>query len=114
MLIAFREKCPFRQYILNKLAKYGIKTQALADAKTYYVCKMEIYAGKQPDGPFKVDNSSINVVTRLISEISGSGRNVKFDCWYTTYLLIRSVLDKHKLTVVENLGKKKVRFLWNS
>ena len=79
----------------------------MAEAKTYYVCKMEIYAGKQPDGPFKVNDSSINVVTRLISKISGSGRNVTFDYWYTTYLFIRSVLDKHKLTVVETLRKNK-------
>ena len=56
MLIAFRGKCPFRQYIPNKPAKYGIKIQALVDAKTCCVCKMEIYAGKQPDGTFKVDN----------------------------------------------------------
>ena len=59
MLIVFRGKCPFRQYIPNKPAEYGIKIRALAHAKTYYVCKMEIYAGKQPDGPFKVDNSSV-------------------------------------------------------
>ena len=107
MLIAFRGKCPFRQYIPNKPAKYGIKIQALADAKTYYVCKMEIYAGKQPDGPFKVDNSSISVVTRLISEISGSGRNVTFDNWYTTYPLIRKLLDEDKLTAVGTLRKNK-------
>ena len=68
---------------------------------------MEIYAGKQPDGLFKVDNSSISVVTRLISEISGSGRNVTFDNWYTTYPLIRSLLDEDKLTAVGTLRKNK-------
>ncbi|XP_066982177.1 piggyBac transposable element-derived protein 4-like [Macrobrachium rosenbergii] len=68
---------------------------------------MEIYAGKQPDGPFKVDNSSISVVTRLISEISGSGLNVTFDNWYTTYPLIRKLLDEDKLTAVGTLRKNK-------
>ena len=107
MLVAFRGRCPFRQYIPNKPEKYGIKIQAMADARTYYTCKMEIYAGKQPDGPFKVDNSSFAVVTRLISEISGSGRNVTFDNCYTTYPLIVSLLHDHKLSAVGTLRKNK-------
>ena len=61
---------------------------------------MEVYAGKQPDGPFKADNSSFAVVTRLLSEISGSGRNVTFDKWYTSYLLVVSLLHDHKLSAV--------------
>ena len=100
MLTAFIGKCPFRVYIPNKPDRYGIKIQALADAKTYYVCKMKVFADKQPDGPCKVDNSSISVVARLISEISGSRRNVAFDNWYTTYPLIRRLLDDHKLIAV--------------
>ena len=58
MFVAFRGRSPFRQYILNKPAKYGLKLQTMVDAKTYYVCKIEVYARIQPDGPFKVDNSS--------------------------------------------------------
>ena len=109
MLVAFRGRCPFRQYIPNKPAKYGIKIQAMADARTYYTCKMEVYAGKQPDGPFKVDNSSFAVVTRLISEISGSGRNVTFDNWYTSYPLVVSLLHDHKLSAQGTLRKNNVR-----
>ena len=79
----------------------------MADARTYYTCKMEVYAGKQPDGPFKVDNSSFAVVTRLISEISGSGRNVAFDNWYTSYPLVVILLHDHKLSAVGTLRKNK-------
>ena len=107
MLVAFRGRCSFRQYIPNKPAKYGIKIQAMADARTYHTCKMEVYAAKQPDGPFKVDNSSFAVVTRLISEISGSGRNVTFDNWYTSYPLVVSLLHDHKLSAVGTLRKNK-------
>ena len=46
MLVAFTGRCPFRHYVPNKPAKYGIKIQAMADAKTYYTCEMEVYAGK--------------------------------------------------------------------
>ena len=80
-------------------------------ARTYYTCKMEVYAGKQPDGPLKVDNSSFAVVTRLISEISGSGRNVTFDNWYTIYPLVVSLLHDHKLSAVGTFCKNKREIL---
>ena len=104
MLVAFRGKCSFRQYIPSKPAKYGIKIHAMCDAKTFYVYNMEIYAGLQPEGPYKTDkvyNSSIAVVTRLISTISKSARNVTFDNWYTSYSLVESLLHDHNLTAVE-------------
>ncbi|XP_066962038.1 piggyBac transposable element-derived protein 4-like [Macrobrachium rosenbergii] len=110
MLVAFRGHCPFRQYIPSKPAKYGIKIHALCDAKTFYVCNMEIYAGTQPDGLFKADkqyNSSQAVVTRLISDTSGSARNVTFDNWYTSYPLVESLLRDHNLTTVGTLRKNK-------
>jgi hypothetical protein len=110
MLVAFRGRCSFRQYIPSKPAKYGIKIHALCDAKTFYVCNMEIYAGTQPDGPYKADkqyNSAKAVVTRLISDISGSARNVTIDNWYTSIPLVESLLRDHKLTTVGTLRKNK-------
>jgi len=46
ILTGFKGKCPFRQYIFNKLVKYGIKMQAMTDERTDYVCKMKIYQGQ--------------------------------------------------------------------
>lgn len=63
----------------NKTARDAIRIHALADAKTYYVHKLEIYTGKQPDGWFQVNSSPLAEGTRLISEISRSGRNITFD-----------------------------------
>ncbi|XP_068240862.1 uncharacterized protein [Palaemon carinicauda] len=71
---------------------------------------MEIYAGTQPDGPFKADkqyNSLQVMVTRLISDISGSARNVILDNWYTSYPLVESLLCDHKLNSVGTLRKNK-------
>ncbi len=75
----------------------------MADAKNYYVCTIKIYAGQKSGGPFKVDNSAIGVVSRLTSEISGSGRNFMFDNWYTTFPLIQMLFKDHKLIEVVTL-----------
>ena len=55
MVLAFRCRAHFRQHIPSKPAKYGITIYAICDAKTFYVCNMEIFAGLQPEGPYKAD-----------------------------------------------------------
>jgi len=52
MLVPFRGRCGFIQYIPNKPAKYGLKIFALCDAKTFYTSNIEVYCGKQPQGLF--------------------------------------------------------------
>jgi hypothetical protein len=75
----FRGNCPFRQYSARKPRKYGIKIYALVDSRNFYTQNLEIYAGKQPEGPYQLSNSAADVVERMISPISGSGRNVTVD-----------------------------------
>lgn len=41
----------------SKPAKYGIKIFSIACARTFYTTKIEVYIGKQPDGPYYDDNS---------------------------------------------------------
>ncbi|CAJ1061412.1 piggyBac transposable element-derived protein 4-like [Xyrichtys novacula] len=45
-LVPFRGRCPFRQYIPSKPAKYGIKTWVACDSKSSYAWKMQVYTGK--------------------------------------------------------------------
>ncbi|CAJ1087251.1 piggyBac transposable element-derived protein 4-like [Xyrichtys novacula] len=45
-LVPFTGRCPFRQYIPSKPAKYGIKTWVACDSKTSYAWKMQVYTGK--------------------------------------------------------------------
>uniref|UniRef100_A0A0K2TIZ0 Putative LOC100166252 [Acyrthosiphon pisum] n=1 Tax=Lepeophtheirus salmonis TaxID=72036 RepID=A0A0K2TIZ0_LEPSM len=111
MLVPFRGSCSFRQYVPSKPARYGVKVHALCDSKTFYVYNMEIYAGLQPEGPVEADmefNSSKAVVLRLISDISGSGRNITFnDYWYTSILLVKELLENHNITSVGTLRNNK-------
>ncbi|KAL4126047.1 hypothetical protein QTP88_010279 [Uroleucon formosanum] len=105
-LLAFRGKCPFRQYIPSKPAKYGIKAFALIDPRTVYTLNLETYLGVQPDGPYKISNASQDVVLRLVEPIFGTNRNITGDNWFTSMPLIISLKEK-KLTYVGTVRKNK-------
>ncbi|XP_049845577.1 piggyBac transposable element-derived protein 4-like [Schistocerca gregaria] len=64
MLVSYRGRCKFMMYIPNKHVKYGIKVFILA--KTYYLNHLEVSAGAQPQGPYKVSNEADDVVFRLV------------------------------------------------
>lgn len=102
----FRGRCSFRQYIPSKPAKYGIKIFALVDSRTFYTWNMEIYAGKQPEGPFNLENNPNKIVLRLMEPIFHTGRNLTVDNWYTSYGLANDLLDK-KISVVGTIRKNK-------
>ena len=89
-LVPFRGRCGFIQYIPNKPAKYGIKLFALCDAKMFYTANLEIYCGKQPDGPYSVSNKPADIVKRLVEPSKGKNRNLTTDNWYTSYLLTKN------------------------
>ena len=48
-LMSFRGRCPFRQYIPFKPAKYGTQIWAACDATSSYAWNLQVYTGK-PDG----------------------------------------------------------------
>uniref|UniRef100_A0A1B6E438 PiggyBac transposable element-derived protein domain-containing protein n=1 Tax=Clastoptera arizonana TaxID=38151 RepID=A0A1B6E438_9HEMI len=107
MLLGFRGRCRFRQYMPSKPNKYGLKIFALVDARTHYMLNWEPYLGIQPDGPYKQDNSQVSLVLRLISPISGTGRNVTTDNFFTSFPLIDRMLHEHRLTIVGTVRKNK-------
>lgn len=106
MLVPFRGRCSFIQYIPSKPAKYGLKLFALCDAKMYYTSNIEIYCGQQPDGPYKVSNSPHDIVIRLLEHVERKNRNVTCDNWYTSCPLAMELLQKN-ITLVGTLRKNK-------
>lgn len=103
----FRGRCPFRQYMPNKPAKYGIKIFVMADSRAYYAARLEVYTGKQNAGPHSVSNSPSDVVKRMVEQIRGSHRNVVMDNWFTSFPLMTELYEDYGLTVVGTLRKNK-------
>lgn len=103
----FRGRCPFRQYMPNKPAKYGIKIFVMTDSRTYYTTRMEVYTGKQNPGPFNISNSPADVVKRMVEQIRGTHRNVVMDNWFNSFPLMTELFENYGLTIVGTLRKNK-------
>jgi len=106
-LDAFRGRCGFIQYIPSKPAKYGVKMECLCDAKTHYICNLEIYAGKQPPGPFEQSNKPKDIVMRVGEPIFDTGRHITVDNRYTSLALAESLLVR-KTTMTGTMKKNSV------
>lgn len=104
-LVGFRGKCPFRQFIKSKPARYGIKVWALADVRTSYLFNLQVYTGKQPGGKPEKDQGS-RVVKDLAQPIYGTGRGITTDNFFTSVGLANFLLEKN-LTLLGTVRKSK-------
>lgn len=105
-LIAFRGRCSFRQYIPSKPAKYGIKIFALVDVHYPYTLNLEMYACKQPVGPFRMSNERHNVVIRMAQHVLGKNMNITMDNWFSS-LRVAKQLFENGTTMVGTVRKDK-------
>lgn len=111
MLIAFRGKCKFRMYMPNKPAKYGLKIQAMTDARIGYFYNAYIYTGANSDGEGLTRKEqkllkSTQTVIRLIKPIENTHRNITADNWYTSIELVKE-LKTRGLTFLGTVNKNK-------
>ncbi|XP_045456067.1 uncharacterized protein LOC123665880 [Melitaea cinxia] len=67
---------------------------------------MEIYVGEN-DGPYDHSNSPSEVVKRLVEPIKNSHRNIVMDNWFTSFPLLRDLLNDYGLTALGTLRKNK-------
>jgi len=102
-LIPFRGRCPFRQYIPSKPAKYGIKIWAACCTKTKYAWRLQVYIGKGRNCQPEV-NQGKRVVLDLIEGLVG--HNVTCDNFFTSMELAIE-LKKRKLTMVGTIRRNK-------
>ena len=79
----------------GKPGKYEFLIRILTDATHRYVVNMELYAQRS-----EISNSAVDVVTRLVTPIKNSGRNVTTDRFYTSVDQAEKLWHSYKLTLV--------------
>ena len=104
-LVPFRGRCGFRQYILSKPAKYGLKIWWACDSDTSYPLKGEVNLGRQPGEPREVGKGA-RVVKQLTYPWRNSGRNVTADNFFSSIPLATDLLQDG-LTYVGTLRSNK-------
>lgn len=102
-LVAFRGRCPFRQFMPSKPAKYGLKFWLLVDSKSGYVWKIQPYLGKVPNSaPEK--NQGERIVLDLT--IGLKGQNITGDNFFSSFDLVKKLRERN-LTYVGTVRKNK-------
>lgn len=105
-LLAFRGRCPFRMYIPNKPAKYGIKIVMMCDVGTNYMVNAIPYLGSNTQT--KNMPLASYFVEELTKNIQGTNRNITMDNWFTSIPLAENLLkNPMNLTIVGTVRKNK-------
>ena len=102
-LYPFRGRCPFRQYMPMKPAKYGFKVWQLVDSESIYLIDFNIYLGKEGNEVAK--DLGGTVVKVLAKSIEQTGRNITTDNYFTSLALAKNLWDKG-LTLVGTIRKQ--------
>ncbi len=102
-LVAFHGRCPFRQYMPSKPAKYGIKIWAACDAQSSFAWNMQVYTSKS-SGEAPEKNQGTRVVLDMAEGLHG--HNITCDNFFTSYALGEELL-KRKVTMLGTVRKNK-------
>jgi len=113
-LLGFRGNCPFRMYIPNKPANYGIKLVLICDSDTKYMLGGIPYLGKQDTTSRSGVNLGHYYTVELTRPYHGSNRNVTTDNWFTSVPLISDLLTNYGMTLVGTVrgNKRENRSKW--
>jgi hypothetical protein len=74
-LVAFREHCPFKQYMPSKPSKYGIKIWAACDARKSYAWNMQVHTGIPADNFFTSYAHGQELLPQTITMVGSVRRN---------------------------------------
>lgn len=103
-IVGFKGKCSFKIYMPSKPIKHGVKIWSMCDSANAYLCNAQIYQGKQFE---KAEvGQGKRVVLDLTSGITGSGRNVTTDNFFTSVPLCQE-LHKRNLTLLGTIRRNK-------
>lgn len=81
--------CPFRYDIKNKTIQMGIKMVLLVDASNMYVSNMDVITDPNIGAEY--------IVKKIVEHLSGSGKIIIMDSWYTSIPLIEKLKNENHL-----------------
>ena len=101
-----RARCPFRMYLPNKPAKYGIKIFMVCDADSYYCINAIPYLGKDSSPELRDGvNQGEYFTMQLLQPMLEAGRTVCLDNWFTSLHLAKT-LQAQRMHLVGTIRQK--------
>lgn len=94
VMVPFKGRLSFKQYMPAKPTKWGIKMWALAEADTGYISFCKIYSGR-------TDGTANGLAHRVVksclegAEVLGQGYHVYMDNFFTTPALLNDLFENH-------------------
>lgn len=93
MIISWKGRLSFKQYMPMKPVKWGVKSWVLAESKTGYVMDMDFYTGKTQHGP--VRDLGKKVVLDLLEGYENRGYIVFTDRFFSSPSLFHALEEKN-------------------
>ena len=93
IIVTFKGRVIFRQYIPKKHKRWGIKIYKLCD-ETAYTCDMKVYLGKDKAESYEGKSAPESVVINLIQDLKGKGHNLFIDNFFTSPSLLLYLRDE--------------------
>ena len=94
VMVPFKGRVAFRQYMKAKPHKWGVKLWALAESESGYVVSFDVYTGKTDRTQTSL---STGVVLLLLtrSRLTGQGYHLYMDNFYTSVDLLSKLWENH-------------------
>ena len=92
-MVPFKGRSTIKQFMPQKPIKRGFKVWCRADACNGFINQIEVYTGKNPDGPRETELGK-KVVHALTAPLGGKGYFVFFDNFFSSVGLAKSLLEK--------------------
>ena len=94
-MIPFKGRLGFKQYMKDKPTKWGIKVFVLSDATNGYVCRLQVYTGKNGELSSSEQGLSTKVVHELVRGKESVQPKIYMDNYYSSPQLFLSLYDKN-------------------
>lgn len=106
VIVTFKGRVVFRQYIPKKHKRWGIKVYKLCD-ESAYTYDMKVYLGKDRDECLEGQSAAETVVLKLIESVRGKGHNLFIDNFFTSPKLFVKLRDEYRTNTCGTVRKNR-------